>query len=71
MGIPGEWSEEIMVSPPSPWETQEDSVPGPDVPSAQAPRDLSQLPLGPTNAHTPLHTPPLNTTPGPHPGDQG
>lgn len=37
----------------SPWETQEDLVPNPIFPSAQAPRALSQLPLGLADAGTP------------------
>lgn len=73
LGIPGERSRaELTLSPPSPWETRKTQCQAPSVvPSAQAPRDLSQLPLGPADAHTLLHTPPLNTTTGPHPSDQG
>lgn len=37
----------------TPWETQQDLVPGPIFPSAQAPRALSQLPLGLADAGTP------------------
>lgn len=58
MGIPREQSiAELMVSPPSPWETQEDSVAGPIVPSTQTPRGLSQLLWGLADrcAHAPPH----------------
>lgn len=49
---------ELMVSPSSPWEIQEDSVLGSIVPTTQAPRALSQLPLELADTHMLLHPTP-------------